>query len=358
MMKRIVVILLCLFTCINLVSCGGNSSTDDTQSTSQTLTSIKLYDTMNEKFVDKELIQLNIPDGFTATKENQLMHKNPIYYVGEFKNEQNTIAIFEYTDPNFNIETYQKLNDNWVISTTEDTTESDSENYSKTAYTIKDKNIIGITVMNNDKSELTVDNFVSKLSYLIQEDLNIPEPSKEESITVEGTLSNPAKLGETVSTFLYNNVSKKYEPVLITINQVFTDTNYDEINKYNNIGNRDTSKNSEFINYSIPSTNSSIDCIIYSYSIFFPSTFTTENGVITDPTIPVTVVSMSDETSINGVLNLYKTVKDFNDVYKNTAKPGEDYTNGLGVFQMSKNFKNYLIKIDTGNNNVKYYTVK
>ena len=350
-LKRVIILVTSVVLCLGLVSCSKNSSTEQQDPQNNMVTCYK-YDTMNEKFTDEKLISINIPDGFTATKQEQLMHQNPIYYIGEYKNNQNTISVFEYTDPNFNIDIYQKLNDNWVLGINDD----ENDNYSHTSYTIKDKNIIGITIVNLDKSELTVENFVSKLSYLVGEELQVPKVEEEKSITVEGTVDNPAKLGEYVSTRIYNKLSGKYEAVLISIKNVYEDRDNAEVQRYNNIGLANTKS---FSAYNYPDSSSNIKCMIYEYSIFYPSTFTSNNGVVENTQIPITLVSMNGtDTTINGILNVYETIRDFYDVYKPTAKTGEDFTSGMGVFQMSSGFKNYLIKIDAGDGIPKYFTVK
>ena len=341
------ILLLCLVS-ILLISCGKK---ENKPSESVSLVSVDCYeyDTLHNKFNNKVLISINITNAFQATNQADLMQQNPIYCIGEFKSDSTLISVFEYTDPNFNIDNYTHVNSNWVVA--------NSENYAQTFYKIIDKNIVGISISNIDKSDLDLETGINKLSIITGEtDFTVPELTVEKSVTAEGTIQEPAKIGESVSTMLYNPESKQYESVIITINKLYRDYTGDNsrVTQYNNTG---YTNDREFKKYNV---KKDLETYIYEYSIYYPSTYTTKDGIIENPTIPITLCTMEgkDNVAINGILHLNDYVKDFNDVYKNTAKAGVNYTEGMGAFQMSKDFKNYLIKIDNGNGLAKYYTVK
>lgn len=372
-MKRILAVILsltCLFTCFMFTACDileEDSSEEDTAQTK--IVDCKYYDIDKNEFTDKTLLTINILDNYTITPQDSLLSKDPIYQICECSSNKKHISIFEYNDPEFNIDSNIKINNDWC------TIQSENKNI-KTFYTKKDNIVIGISITNTDKSELTVDNAISAINFMFNENIklsendqsNINEQINNKKTTeveyAEATLNNPAKIGELITFMQYNKESNKNEPIIFSITNVNVDNIYNsEISKYNNIGNtkaEESLKNKSDIIFEFNPITSYYDetyeSIIYKYSIYYPNDYTAKNGTIKDPTIEITLCNIDDSsTTINGDVNLYKSVHDFNDVYCNTAKTGETYTGGIGTYTMSTEFKNYLIKINTADG-PRYFT--
>lgn len=359
-MKKLVAMLLCLCFCSSLAACSnGNESNNETvivtEETSMNTIECKYFDTTsgNEHFTDETIISLSIPSNYTATDQEQLLHQHPIYQIGEYKSDKKAVTIFQYNDE-LNFDKCLKVDDKWVIGYSEDPS---VVNF----YTKTDKSIIGVSISNIDKSELDNKMAVAALSMLTGTEMTAPEGKIEKkSDYAEASVENPAKVGEWISIRMYNPLSNKDEAILFSISSVHTDyVNNSAIDAYNNLG-QTKQLNDEIINFTMhpKAFESGYDDIIYNYSIYYPTTWTSENGVITNPEIPISLCNANDtSTAIEGEINLNKTIHDFNDLYKKTAKVGEDYTDGIGTYAMVRNIASgkYLIKLETADG-PRYFT--
>jgi phosphoribosylamine--glycine ligase len=85
--------------------------------------------------------------------------------------------------------------------------------------------------------------------------------------------------------------------------------------------------------------------VIYEYSIYYPTSYTSNNGIVENPVINISLCNENDtSTTINGNFDLFRTVHDFNDVYRNTATVGQDYTGGMGTFSPSPFYTDEVAK--------------
>lgn len=352
-----------LFIMLTLTACNSNNTISNNESTSN-LESTKIncyyFDTADIAFTDNILITLNISNDYVIIDTDKLHYKDPIYQIAEFRNNSTSISVFEYNDPTFNFSDYRQIGDTFVYN--------DEDVYDpsqKTFYTQTNKCIVGISIGNIYNNTLSLEDAVKILNTITGQNLEIRE--KPKSLTVEGSLENPAKLNEWVSTYIYNNISKEYEPVLISITKVYRDKDNYETTRYNNLK-HDFYKNNEDIKHlekpDISENNYQRENIIFKYSVYYPSTYeTADEPKITDTTIPISICDLSGQVDValNGELDLSKTVVIFNDIYKNYAVPGEDFVDGIGTYKMSKGYEKYLIRIDVPENSAysyKYFSIK
>ena len=163
-MKRILAVILsltCLFTCFMFTACDILEEDSSEEDTVQTKTvDCKYYDIDKNEFTDKTLLTITILDNYTVTSRDSLLSKDPIYQICECSNNKKHISIFEYNDPEFSIDSNIKINDDWC------TVPSENKNI-KTFYTKKDDVIIGISITNTDKSELTVDDSINAINFML-----------------------------------------------------------------------------------------------------------------------------------------------------------------------------------------------
>lgn len=351
-MKKLVAILLCSCLCFSLAACS-NGGSDDAETTEATISEngmktieCKYYDVKNEVFTDQTLITLNVPSNYAEVPQESLVHQKPIYQIGEFKTNAKSIIVYQYLEDNFKLEDNTKLSvDPWVMSTAK-------ENYMANFYTKVNDTIIGLSITNLDKSEMTQDNALAALAILLdQESITIQEEVEPTSMYAKATLDEPANIGDWISIRMHNPISNQDEPMLFSLSQLHEDyTNDSEIEKYNNIGNTKV-QNEEletFNEHHQSDPYGDMIDMVYTYSCFYPSTWTSNNGVVENPVISIEVCETNDVPT-QTMKDVNSTMHDFNDLYNNTAKIGEDYTNGLGVFTVSKSVesKGYLIKINT-----------
>ena len=360
MKKLIAFILFC--TVLTLTACSTNIDTNSENiSESNIKTNIvecHYFDTQDVAFTDDILISLYIPDDFIAIDEDKLHYKDPIYQIAEFRNNSKSISVFEYDNPTFIYSNCRQIGDDFVYN--------DEDVYDpsqKTFYTQTNKGIVGISIGNIYNNELLLEDAVEFLSILVNKKLEIHE--KPKGLTVDGSIENPAKLNEWVSTYIYNSISGEYEPVLISINKVYRDKDDYETTRYNNLRTKYEKDNEIKSNFNpISESNYKIENIIFTYSVYYPSTYeTADEPKITDTTIPISLCDLSGnpDTALNGELELSKTIKIFNDIYNKYAKPGNDFTDGMGTFKMATGYEKYLIRIDVPENSpysYKYFTIK
>lgn len=357
-MKKLIATLLCLSCCMSLAACDSSDTnipdnqvgtTETAENTNQTI-DCKYFDTESEQFTDRTIITLTVPSYYTETEQSSLRQKNPIYQIAEFISDKKSISVFQYADPGFDITDNLVLADNWYISATEES--------SKTFYTTIDDTIIGISISNTNKTELTIPDAVAGLNYLLSTKYEYVEQEVKPDYA-EASLSNPAKIGDWISFRHYNTYSKKYEPILFSITKLYVDQEVgSHIKDYNNDGKTKCKidRSFEFIDLPEYKINNGLNDIIYEYSIFYPSDYSCENGVVTDTEVEIVLCNETDSSStIKGDINICKTVHDFNDLYQRQAEIGKDFTEGMGTFCMFEKYNKYLIKINTPDG-PKYFT--
>ena len=166
-MKKLVAILLCSCLCFSLAACS-NGGSDDAGTTEANISEnsmktieCKYYNTEDEVFTDQTLITLSVPSNYKEVPQESLVHQKPIYQIGEFKTNAKSIIVYQYLDDYFKLEDNTKLSvDPWVISTAK-------ENYMANFYTKVNDTIIGLSITNLDKSEMTQDNALAALAILL-----------------------------------------------------------------------------------------------------------------------------------------------------------------------------------------------
>lgn len=378
-MKKTLAILMCI-TSLMLVACNGpvpNSQVDPDQSTTAANDVVehkcyeyKIEDGQTEgTFTENVLMTLRLPGDYSETEQERLRHTENAYYIGEFSNSSYTISVFQ-SMKDLDFGALLKMNDDWYV-------DDSNESYIKVLYKKFGDNLIGIAISSVDvETEVTTDTALSIIGEALSTSFTTPqtENNTQTSITVDGTFDKPAKLGEWVSTFIYNDLSKKYEPVLISITSVYFDNpNVSEIQRYNNEGiakAEATARDDNIPNFPfepIKTENDLVD-VIFEYSVFYPNSYTAETAedgskVIRNIDIPITLVNTSKDSAnpytINSIMNVYKTIRQFNDVYEVTTTPGKDFTAGIGSYKMSDGYVKYFIKIDPGDSKYepKYYSV-
>lgn len=363
-MKKLVAILMCLSCLIGLAACNDESTTDNsTESVEKTTMTIdcKYYDEENENFTDDTIITITIPDNYESTNQEMLLHQSPIYQIGEYRNNQKIVSIFQYDNPEFDITVLNPLGDNWYID------ETVLEDSVKTFYTKIDNTILGISISNINKNALSTEDGVAALNFLVGKNLTYVESEPITPDYAEASLENPAHVGDWVSLRFYNKYSNEYEPILFSITKLYEDLDPGSmIEKYNNSGKLmvQNAYYDDKINITFDSINryskddSDIVDMIYEYSIYFPSSYSADGTTIDDTVVDITLCNLDDTSNaIYGNIDLYKSVHDFNDVYKYTATVGEDFTNGMGTYAMYKDYAEYLLKINTPDG-PKYFSVK
>ena len=354
-MKKLVAILLCLSCVAGLSACSGNSATSNSsieeQSTTSAAVECKYFDVDTEQFTNDTLITLNLSNEYESTSQELLLHQNPIYQIGDFKNNEYTITVFQYNKPDFDLKSLNSLNDNWYLDMTEDTT--------KIFYTKKNDIIIGVSISKVDV--LPLDEAIEIFNSVLSESVVYTEVEPV-SDYADATIDKPAKLGEWISLRYYNEVSKTYEPILVSITKIYNDdknASSSMITKYNSVGQKIKSDDSNigFVTISAPQSEN-ISNVIYEYSIYYPTSYTSNNGIVENPVLNISLCNENDtSTTINGNFDIFRTVHDFNDVYRNTATVGQDYTSGMGTYNMYNDYYKYLIKIDTPDG-PRYYSVQ
>lgn len=361
-MRKLISILTSLCLLGSLTACTNNETNTESVDGHQVITEdpalnsieCKYFDVESGTFTDETIISLNVPQNYTITDQGQLLHQKPIYQIGEFKSDKKLISVFQYSD-HIDFNELIKINNEWYIG------DSNEENMVN-LYTKKEKAVIGISITNLDKSELDFETAVAALSILTQTEMTVPENpiSERESDYAEASVEKPAKVGEWISIRMFNPVSGKDEAILYSLSSVKVDNaNSSVIDAYNRDGEL-KSRNNEIEKFIMHSKafSSGYDDIIYTYSIYYPSSWTSEDGIVKDPVIPISLCNGDDSSVIiDGEMTLNDTIHDFNDLYQKTAIVGEDYTGGLGTYAMVRNInlKKYLIKIETADG-PRYFT--
>lgn len=347
-MKKLILFISCLIMSMGLIACS-NTEDPNTQEVTIIRQDCFEFDLETLQFTDNILLSINLTNEFEVNTD--LVYNDPTYYIGDFKkrNESGevvrTIQIYEYTNPNFNISTDStKVSNNWSIANEDLENESA---YSRTFYCIKDEYVIAMDIVNNTKEVLTVDDGLALLNFLTGEETKKPTKTEEAKITADATLDSPARLGEWISTTVYNKTSKSYEPICICIDEVYVgEIAQQMITDYNNISSQ---KDENFIPYYL-SNAGAFDYVTIEYSIFFPSNFTMNSNGIADIKVPLTICNLRDNgKGIDGYLNLDQTFVDISEPISN-IEPGTIWYDGVCLFEMSKDFDAYYIKIDSEDN--------
>lgn len=365
-MKKLISLLSASILCFGLVSCG-NTESNNIEQTEET-NSAGLYDCFefdieNESFTDNILISFNIPEGYTATEQENLLYQDPKYYIGDFKNvsENKTISVYEYTEE-FNELTCTQLSDDWYISNIP------SEDYICSFYNpiISEKFTLVVNIVNTDKTELATEDGLTLFNYITNKNFEMittdSEDIADKTYEVEASVTNPAKHGEFVSTYVRNSTGN-YTPVLVSINEISMDSikNKSTIDAYNNDIQeltryyRELEMDVPFDNTLVPGCNEGLDYTIVYYSIYFPSTYNFGEDFI----LPISLCNYDDTSStIKGIMNLSDTIQDMT-IDKSDITPGTIWENGVLVYQAPIAFNNYLIKIAPSNGyDTKYISVK
>lgn len=358
-MKKLISLVSGILLISTLTACSPNGNASN--SVAQTVTyNCNKYDIVNEEFTEDTLLTINLTDEYIPTDSSRLNHQSNIYYIGEYKKttvendfvHERVVSVFQYTDPNFTLENNcSKISDNWYIDNKY--LENDN-NYIRIFFTNTEEGLVGISICNSSKEDLPIDDSIQIMSFITGETCTKPEitePAEETNSTVEGTLDNPANTDEWVVTTIYNPISKKYEPICITIHAIYNgDIAKAVVEDYNNINGGNNNINLVY---------SSNEFVQYEYYIFFPDSFTTdENGNIPQITSPITICNTKDNgTGINGYQNLDKTVVDLSPELVN-VKPGDIWQDGIGIYEMSVDYNKYLIKITSNNADyTKYFNI-
>lgn len=358
-MKRLLALLSCMVLTIGLCACSREPAqpTEDQPQIQTARFDCHEYDLNKQTFTDNILLSITLTSDFEETDRSVLLTQDNIQYIGEFRrkdtegNVNKTVSVFELNDPNFRISSNcSRVSDSWTIA---NNYIEDDTSYTRVFYTEINNYIVGMSIVNNTKDPLSIDDALQNLAFMTKEECHAPVPLNQQSVVVEGSLESPARTGEWVSTVIYNPEIDSYEPVCICITKVETGQYADKVIKdYNNIISKD------FWGSNTYKLNDSKNCCwaVYRYSIFFPSSFTAE-GKITDIESPITICNLNDDgRGIGGYTGLQSTLVDISPEMKN-VKPGTIWSDGVGFFEIPKNTKNYLIKISVGSNstNTKYF---
>lgn len=341
MKKRLKLILIVLN--IFILSACGNIEVNNNSDVQVINIDCNEYDIQNQKFVDNILISFNLTDEFIKTEQELLNVQGPNYVIGEYKrnNDKNelerTILIYECTD--IDINDYIDIGHNWYINNHN----LDTDVYSKIFYTKVDDYIIGVSIINNNKNALSIEDATSILTFMTNleftiDNINNTEEKEEEvqnhTVAIDGTLQNPATLGDWVNTAVYNPYNNKYEPVCVSITALYTgDVANKYIMDYNNIHHN----NGDELELMY---NGSSQFIVYEYSIYFPTDFACED-TINNITLPIQICNTIDDgNGIMGYLNLNNNIHDISNEMID-VKPGTIW-NGIGVAEVPDGAQYYL----------------
>lgn len=368
-MKKILLCVLTIILSISMIGCSNKHENDlDTENTtSYDLYVFKFdcfeYDIDSNSFKDNILFSINLTSDYIETPKEELLSASPKYYIGEYKKfdytetAYRTIHIYEYKDNEFSLSNNcSKVSDNWYIS---NSCINDDTSYIRTFYSNIDNYIIGIDIVNNDKETLSIEDSLQLLSLMINEDCSInaenEETNQNSNITVAGTLDAPAHIGEWVSTTIYNENSNKYEPICISISEIYTGE--DAIKIIDDYNNEQKSLDSTYIPYEISDANS-FEYVVFDYSIYYPSTFTISNKN-TNINVPFSLCNLKDDN--NGIDSYTKLDKTLINISTDTANITNNsiWSKGRCFFEMSTGYTNYLIKIPSKDNlsDTKYFTI-
>lgn len=356
-MKKLLTVLSCFILGVSLCACNKEPepSTDEQPQIQVARFDCHEYNIEGQYFTDDILVSINLTSDFEATDQSVLLAQDNKYYIGEFKrkdaegNVNKTVSLFEYNDSEFNFATdCSKVSQNWSISNS--SIENDDA-YMRIFYTEKNGYIIGMSIVNTSKDPLSIEDALQNVEFMVNETCTAPDPIEEQSAVVEGSLSSPARLGEWVSTMLYNPEVGTYEPVCISVTKVETGELADRVvTDHNNLLDLYAGDQpSQILNPT--------DCIwaVYRYEVYFPTSFTAEKN-ITGITVPITFCNINDDDGgISGYLELQQSLLDISPSMKN-VKPGTIWSEGVGFFEIPIN-ANYLIKITPDDNpaNAKYF---
>lgn len=358
-MKKWIAILGCLSLVLSLCACSKESTEliEEQPQIQVARFDCHEYDLEYNQFTDNILLALNLTSDFESTDPSVLLIQDNKYYIGEFKrkdtegNVNKTVSVFELNDDNFSIaHDCSRVSDSWTISNA--SLADDSNTYMRVFYTEIDKYTIGMSIVNTSKEPLSIEDALQNLSFMVNEECEAPLPLEDQSVIVEGSLESPARLGEWVSTMVYNPAVDDYEPICISITEVETGYLADNVIKdYNN--SKDIAHRNEKVYL-----QHEVDCqwAVYRYSVFFPSSFTMNGNRITDIQIPITFCNIKDDgAGIKGYLNLQYTLRDISPEMIN-VKAGTIWTSGEGWYEIPKD-ANYLLKItpDSNSENTKYF---
>lgn len=365
-MKR--VLCLVLISSLLLTACGNKNTDNEVTNTVETIEYVDLlghevypieyqcneFDLKSNNFTDSIILAINIPNTYTRVDRESLSDKEEKRYIDAYQRitDENkvvsTISIFELKSKKTLSDDY-KVSTNWYIDESSYETES---TYTRLFYSNIPLNgneyTVGLAIIDNNKNMLSIEDSLTMLSFITKEDCKLPEQSN--SFTVEGTLDKPAELGEWVTTSVYNKVSGQYEPICICINGVYTgQLAQNAVDSYNHV----------HPNESIWLDNSADECefTYYEYSIFFPSSFTTDKNVI-DIDVPISICNTFDDgMGIKGFNNLERTIVDMSPAI--TAVSGEIWSEGYGIFEAPIDSV-YYIKIKSTNEDTetKYFKSK
>ena len=349
-MKRLLALLSCLVLVLGLCACSKNDQPIEDQPQVQVARfDCHEFNLEGQYFTDNILLSINLTSDFESTDQSVLLIQDNKYYIGEFKrkdaegNVNKTVSVFELNDPDFNIvNDCSKVSPAWSISNASMT---DENSYMRIFYTEISGYTIGMSIVNTDKSTLSIDDALQNLAFMLNEECTAPLPLEEQSVVVEGTLDSPARVGEWVSTVIYNPVVGEYEPVCISITGVDTGYLADKVvEDYNNSLDQ---YNSDIRPRELTSADN--QWAVYRYSIFFPSSYTTE-GKITGVIAPITYCNKKDDAggAVGGNLNITESLLDISPEMKN-VKAGTIWTGGVGFYEIPISVNSeYLIKIAPG----------
>lgn len=361
-MKKWIAILGCLTLVLGLCACS-KKPTEPIEGEQPQIQVARFdcheYDLETNQFTDNILLALNLTSDFESTDKSVLLIQDNKYYIGEFKrkdaegNVNKTVSVFELTDDSFSIaHECSRVSDSWTISNA--SLNDDPDSYMRVFYTEIGKYTIGMSIVNTSKEPLSIDDALQNLAFMVNEECTAPLPIEDQSVIVEGSLESPARMGEWVSTMVYNPVVDDYEPICVCITEVETGYLADKVIKdYNNsLGWKRTSEK--------VSLQHDRDCCwaVYRYSVFFPSSFTTNSSgkIDADIQIPITFCNIKDDgAGINGYLNLQSSLRDISPEMVN-IKAGTIWSSGEGWYEIPKT-ANYLLKITPSVNseNTKYF---
>ena len=358
-MKKFIVIISCMLVCLGLVACNKEpEQPTDQQSEVQTVRfDCHEFDIESETKTDKILLTINLTDNFTASES--LLFQDPTYYIGEYKkfdengNPLRTISVYEYNNPDFKlVGNCSKISNSWYI---ENASMMNDDAYTRQFYTTVDKYVIGLNITNNTKEPLSVDDAIKLIAFMSGEECHEPEPVEEQSVIVDATIDNPARLGEWVSTVAYNKATRTYEPVCVCITDVITGELANTfMEDYNNT-------HPELENAYYVANPTEQEFVIYKYAVYFPKSFTaSSDGQIHNVTIPISICNKKDNgLAIGSSTQLVNTVTDLSEAMNNVTN-GSIWYDGVGYYEMDIDFDSYFIKLDPDDNitDTKYFTYK
>ncbi len=358
-MKRLLALLSCMVLTIGLCACSKEPAqpTEDQPQIQTARFDCHEYDLDNQHFTDNILLSITLTSDFEETDRSLLLTQDNIQYIGEFKrkdaegNVNKTVSIFELNDPDFRISANcSRVSDSWTIA---NNYIEDETSYTRVFYTEINNYIVGMSIVNNTKDPLSIEDALQNLAFMTKEECYTPVPLSQQSVIVEGSLDSPARIGEWISTYIYNPEIDSYEPVCISITRIETGKNAESIvEDYNNILESNQATKDDVVDLH----DSACEWVVYYYSIFFPSSFTAERK-ITGIESPITICNLNDDgRGIGGYTDLPSTLLDISPEMKN-VKAGSIWSEGIGFYEIPQNNKNYLIKIPVGtdSNSTKYF---